>query len=586
MNVRPSVSVIVAVYNRENLLKRCLDSLVYQTLDDIEIIVVDDFSTDNSLEIARSYERRFSKKVKIYSNLQKGVAYAKNLGIEKAAGKYITFCDSDDYVEYWAFEKMFCLAQEHDYDIVCAPFYKIQNGVRSVGGRLSLSEERVVDKDNLFSTEIFPLWNKLFKKECFEKFGLLPLFSIGEDVSWLYPCISYVDHIGYMEKPYYYYEVTSDSVSASDRDYDLVLELLKGNDYILAHSNPEYKKLMEGVCVRRVLSFMERRWLFKDILIEYLKTHLNMCLNNEYLSKFLTDQEQYQQIILKSEETIPMKLYYNPLGDDCEEADLVALRKTAFRVDGKIEMLTLDNLTEYKNSWIRQAIEDKKYNYILEYIALNKIYENGGIYITKKVILNETLDCFKYDGSFWSYVDNETINDQIFGAAKGNLLIKNIIDTYELPNLYEDLYPSLETRIKTILIVMIGLPLVAAKKYVSPFYNAVIYPPTMFFMKFRDFNNVSTCVVDQNVKMVTFPESSLEAIMRNEYDWTKGSIIQLRRRNHSLQNRIDYLTFWNNRRVSYIEKVEAELEAIRKSNSWRLTAPIRTIMSFIKKMKG
>ena len=75
---KPFVSVIVPVYNRERLLVRCLDTLVYQTLDNIEILIVDDFSTDNSYEVALDYENRFPEKVKVFKNTCKGVVFFGN----------------------------------------------------------------------------------------------------------------------------------------------------------------------------------------------------------------------------------------------------------------------------------------------------------------------------------------------------------------------------------------------------------------------------------------------------------------------------------------------------------------------------
>ena len=91
------ISVIVPVYNVENYLIKCLESLVYQTLKDIELICVNDGSTDGSLSILEDYQKRFSQ-VKVYTKSNGGLSDARNYGLKHAVGEYIAFVDSDDYV--------------------------------------------------------------------------------------------------------------------------------------------------------------------------------------------------------------------------------------------------------------------------------------------------------------------------------------------------------------------------------------------------------------------------------------------------------------------------------------------------------
>ena len=112
------VSVIVPVYNVENYLEKCLESLVRQTLKDIEIIVVNDGSTDNSLDIAKRYENKYSNILKVFSKKNGGLSDARNFGLKYAKGKYIAFVDSDDYVKDDMFLKMYNYAVKYDLDVV------------------------------------------------------------------------------------------------------------------------------------------------------------------------------------------------------------------------------------------------------------------------------------------------------------------------------------------------------------------------------------------------------------------------------------------------------------------------------------
>ena len=113
------VSVVVPVYNVEKYLDKCFNSLVKQTLKDIEIIVVNDGTKDNSQDIIDKYVKKY-KNIKAYKKTNGGLSSARNYGIKKCTGEYIAFLDSDDYVEYDMYEKLYNKAISEDFDItVC-----------------------------------------------------------------------------------------------------------------------------------------------------------------------------------------------------------------------------------------------------------------------------------------------------------------------------------------------------------------------------------------------------------------------------------------------------------------------------------
>ena len=111
------ISAIVPVYNVEKYLKECLDSIINQTLTDIEIICINDGSTDNSLKILNEYAEK-DKRVKIFTQKNQGLSIARNNGMKYAKGEYISFIDSDDYIELNTFEKLYDKATRDDLDIL------------------------------------------------------------------------------------------------------------------------------------------------------------------------------------------------------------------------------------------------------------------------------------------------------------------------------------------------------------------------------------------------------------------------------------------------------------------------------------
>ena len=113
------VSIIVPVYNVEKYLRECLDSLVNQTLKDIEIICINDASPDNSLKILKEYKKKYPKLIKIIDLKNNvGVGYARNHGLDKAQGEYIAFVDPDDYVDVTMCEKLYAFAKKNGADLV------------------------------------------------------------------------------------------------------------------------------------------------------------------------------------------------------------------------------------------------------------------------------------------------------------------------------------------------------------------------------------------------------------------------------------------------------------------------------------
>ena len=114
------VSVILPVYNVSEYLRQCMDSIVGQTLKDIEIICVDDGSTDSAPQIIDEYAKKYPNKVKAFHKTNGGEFTTRNYGLERATGEYVTFVDTDDYVEKTWAEKLYNVAKENDADMLSA----------------------------------------------------------------------------------------------------------------------------------------------------------------------------------------------------------------------------------------------------------------------------------------------------------------------------------------------------------------------------------------------------------------------------------------------------------------------------------
>jgi len=168
------VSVIVPVYNTQKYLKRCIDSIVNQTYNNLDIILVNDGSTDNSLKICEEYEK-IDDRIFIVSGKNYGVSHARNIGIEKAKGEYLYFADSDDYLEIDAIEKMLREFVNADGELIIAGYNEIENkekiAKKSWGNfRIKSNDAKklILDENGAGGY----LWNKLFKLSLIKKFEI------------------------------------------------------------------------------------------------------------------------------------------------------------------------------------------------------------------------------------------------------------------------------------------------------------------------------------------------------------------------------------------------------------------------------
>ncbi len=141
----PKVSIIIPVYNVEKYLQRCLDSVVNQTLKDIEIICVNDGSTDNSAIILEEFSKK-DERIKIVNQKNGGLSRARNTGLEHSNGDYIGFLDSDDWIDLDYYEKLHDAAERNNCDIAFADF--IRKNEKNHKVRLGLKKEYVSAKLN------------------------------------------------------------------------------------------------------------------------------------------------------------------------------------------------------------------------------------------------------------------------------------------------------------------------------------------------------------------------------------------------------------------------------------------------------
>lgn len=220
------ISIIVPVYNIISYLPQCIESLIKQTFTEIEIILVDDGSTDGCAELCDSYKRRDSRIVLLHKE-NGGLVSARKAGMKAARGQYIAYVDGDDWVEPDMCERMYGKMIEQDVDmILCGHYEDTGNARKKVfhdvpEGRYGKAELReyiypqMASKESFFQCGILPmLCIKLFRRECVEGFQLAvdERIVMGEDAACVWPCLLNVDSIYVMHECLYHYRQSTSSM--------------------------------------------------------------------------------------------------------------------------------------------------------------------------------------------------------------------------------------------------------------------------------------------------------------------------------------------------------------------------------------
>lgn len=267
------VSVIIPVYNAERYLKQCLDSVVNQTLKDIEIICVDDGSTDNSAAILKEYAKK-DKRISVLTQKNLFAGAARNSGMEKAAGKYYAFWDCDDYFEPEALETLYRKCEKEQADICLCGAYTFSDGSEKRAVDETILKRRFLPKESVFSIKTHPdyifnmasnvPWQRLFKADFIKNHGIkFQNLRHANDTFFVLTATYYAEKITCTSKPLINYR-TNNSQSVTGR---------ASSDPLCAYNAyaAVFEKIKaEGISDRALQSFYNRLYngLIRSIMLQ------------------------------------------------------------------------------------------------------------------------------------------------------------------------------------------------------------------------------------------------------------------------------------------------------------------------------
>lgn len=298
------VSVIVPVYNVENYLDKCLDSLINQTLEEIEIIVVNDGATDNSQKIIDKYSSQ-NNKIKAFQKINGGLSDARNYGIVHAVGEYIGFIDSDDFVDYDMYELLYEKAKKNSSDIVeCNLRHTYPDKEDIEIGR------EIYNKKEMLTSGRSVVWNKIYKRDWLIDTGVIfPKGLIYEDVEYFLKLIPHIRSYSYVKAASVHYVQRNNSINnfSSLKTMD-ILKILRNiyNYYTENGYIAEYEQEMEFLFARILLCSSFARMIRiqdkKQRQFALLKNWelLNEIYPNWKKNSILHDNKSYQAFYMKA----------------------------------------------------------------------------------------------------------------------------------------------------------------------------------------------------------------------------------------------------------------------------------------------
>lgn len=283
-NTKVKISIIVPIYNAEMYLEKCINSIRVQSYKNLQIILINDGSTDNSLEICKKLGSEDCR-IEVYSIENSGSVFARKIGLKKADGDYIGFVDADDYIEPDMYELLSKILMDTDADFVHCGYVKEKNGKKDI---IFNFNEMIFDMDNL-SCKIefidkyilgqknnqsisYSLWSKLYKRDLIQKcFMSLPNEQqYGEDLLCLCKCILESRRIVLKKIAMYHYMIRKNTLSHLNYDEYMLKEI--GMWHFLIKLFEEYKQL--DIIKQELYTFLNKRML--NVILSNAKGKINI----------------------------------------------------------------------------------------------------------------------------------------------------------------------------------------------------------------------------------------------------------------------------------------------------------------------
>lgn len=585
MSKKKLVSVIVPVYNVEKYLRRCLETVVAQSLQDIEVILVDDGSTDSSGVICDEYKKKYPDMIRVIHKENGGLGPARNSGLEIATGDYIGFVDSDDWITIDMFEKLYNYAESNRYDMVfCDMFYV--DAAKSTITKSSLyykNEPCLVTTEQAFVNGVYCYaWNKLYKAELIKDKRFPNL--VFEDIPVITNVIANCSRIGYLPESLYFYERKPGTLSTSYKSAKM-LDTIDVEKLALSNASSECREILLFVFAKRFFqNIYSERKVMKADLVEHIQQYADEYKTNSYIKKY--KQERIYKFL--DCVTIPKNIFYANFGkrdySEYEEACINSWQNMT-RGFNFIE-LNEDNCDiSSAPEKVRQAFVEQNYNMVNDYFKLKNVYDNGGIAIDPCIYFNAPIGELRMEKTFFGFENKNMLLENIFGSVKGTTVIEDILQTYEADSIYSRNDETFKERLTAILINKYGL---VNRGWTQTLNDTIkVYKCDVLAYDMHSSNNITKLITEMSYKLL---DSDYEIIDSSILQYWSEDRDNFWKQKEEIRKQLSNVgTNMNDKENALLQKklneAYAELAQLKNSKSWKITAPLRKLYRYIHKSR-
>lgn len=497
--MNPAVSVIVPVYNVQDYLDECLASLESQTLADIEVIMVNDGSTDASSEVMDRYVARNPGRFFRYDKENGGLGDARNYGIDRAKGSYLAFIDSDDFVDSDMMERMYAAVQKHNCDIVQGGMIIFDNNEDYQAVEpMPFDDEGIISQQDLMLNATRPVvvsaCTKLYRKSLFgslrfpniwyEDLGLTPILF-----SHLEACFYY------LPQPFYHYRWGRPGSIQNSINSSRTLEVLQAQQRVMELCKPQWLREAEFAVYDHTCKIYRKFPALSTHTIDFVHKNAIRFQNNPYIQKAIASGELAN--LLPEETALPKTIHYFRFGNGALSPQAQACRDSwrRFLPQYQLRQWTEQDFDLAENPYLQRAWMLGDYAAASGYLACKVLSREGGLYLDAGMLLKAPLNGLDGYDAFLPRAGERLAGWEIMGAAAGHPLLRDIMALYQEAEYQPEDFTLIRHGIWRVLTEQYGLPAEGASTQILEGRIAV-YPAEKLLIDVGTMENLAEQVCD------------------------------------------------------------------------------------------
>lgn len=570
-----AVTVIVPVYNAAEYLAMCIESIIYQTISEIQVILVNDGSTDNSLDIMLSYMQRYPEKIQVINKSNGGSASARKTGFERVNTPYFMFVDADDYIEYHTCEKLLACAEQTDADVVLCYgyFFNERTNQYSLFGKLAAG----ISYEDLLVKAMSTLCGRLFRTS-YAKEHMRFEDNHYEDASTTIAMFSQTKKIEYVDYAGYVYNIGREGSKSFNNKKLATLDTIRADQIAWNICNTKYYPQLAARLMNRIANESLKNEVIYDQFVVHAKSFAHKLYPHEdALKKYCpaANRKRYNQLCLEPEDMAPSTVFLNGFDKKENREQYIARVGNAFLGEQTIIWLDEQNCDlSTAPETIRKHWEEGHADFVGTWFAVQKINEQGGVYVGPDIQVNGTFNRMRFINAFFGFQDNVTISARVFGGKTGQEVWSVLARMLERP-----MVPSVQEAFGWVLCGWGGIHLNGKAQQGSQ--DIQIFKSRVFSFLSKEFekDNITSWVPQCDT-----PEAYFE-LAQHQYD-------------ELIADMKAYYTHEINRipagktstggtspdATRKIEQLEKEISTMKRTLSWRITKPLRAVRTVIRKI--